>query len=120
MLNNKKELVLEPCPFCGGEAEIIRNYKTATQEYEYMAWCTELGCNANIDGFVDEESAIKAWNTRKPMERILEQLEEKALEHAINGQQYSDDEYDNIANEEINKRDCYLNAVEIVQKGGAE
>lgn len=41
-------------------------------------------CMGNINHvnmiFVTEESAIETWNTRKPMERIVEQLEDKNKE----------------------------------------
>lgn len=38
-------------------------------------------CKASTKLYFTEKEAIKAWNTRKPMERILERLEEKAKEY---------------------------------------
>ena len=59
------------CPFCGGEA------RTASVFGRAGVICTE--CDANIRMFLDApmEEAIKAWNTRKPMQNIVERLEEK-------------------------------------------
>ena len=41
--------------------------------------CANDGCYVRTDGHLNEESAIKHWNTRKPLERIVEQLEEKSF-----------------------------------------
>lgn len=61
---------LKRCPFCGGEA------RTASVFGRAGVICTE--CDANIRMFLDAsmEDAIEAWNTRKPMDRIVERLEE--------------------------------------------
>ena len=61
---------LAKCPFCGEELELIEERKLFAHKsnkcflYDFC-FPTYL------------EEAIKAWNTRKPMERILERLEEK-------------------------------------------
>lgn len=54
------------CPFCGGEAET---------EWHHGYWgvrCKSCYAEVTVDGMND---AIEAWNTRKPMDRIVEQLE---------------------------------------------
>ena len=62
---------LLPCPFCGGELKF--------SEILHIAICNE--CDAHI-GFPklssNKSKVINAINTRKPMERIVEQLEEKS------------------------------------------
>lgn len=80
------EVELKPCPFCGEHLE-----RCETPRLLYQHPYSKNGCF--LRGYIVGGSDIAAWNTRKPMEGIVEQLE---------------------------KRDCYLNAIEIVQKGGAE
>ena len=60
---------LKKCPFCGGEAKL----------YGYTAFwvcCENEECNVDSDVYESREKAITTWNTRKPIERILERLEE--------------------------------------------
>lgn len=70
------EVKLLPCPFCGGEANVSYNTK-----FGFVPWCNNEECilNESTKGYKTEE-AIKLWNTRKPMERIIERLEK--LPHA--------------------------------------
>lgn len=60
---------LLPCPFCGGELKF--------SEILHIAICNE--CDAHI-GFPklssNKSKVINAINTRKPMERIVNRLEE--------------------------------------------
>ena len=61
---------LAKCPFCGEELELIKDgnlfaHKSNNCFLYDFCFPTYL------------EEAIKAWNTRKPMERILERLEER-------------------------------------------
>lgn len=85
------------CPFCGGEAEL----KYARQKLpfsgeinSFFVTCKNCGCSTpyfsemNIYYSKDykekekelKEKTIKTWNTRKPMEMILERLKEKHVE----------------------------------------
>ena len=72
---------LAKCPFCGGE-----NIK-----YTYIDWADAIrcyGCGAamtnpmDFDGNRKEELKNK-WNTRKPMERIIEQLEDASFPKSL-------------------------------------
>lgn len=56
------EIKLLPCPFCGGEA-----LECKTKVICSKCTCTVYGRNIDI--------ARKLWNTRKPLERIIEKLE---------------------------------------------
>lgn len=81
---------LLPCPFCGGEARLQRKGK----KHGYYVICKKCGCRTPYYQFQflsDEElrdTAIKTWNTRKPMEQIAEKLETEMkdyeAEHAWN------------------------------------
>ena len=50
---------LEPCPFCGGEAEL---YEADGNEGPYMGCCRS--CDASGTVLRDKAEAIAAWNTR--------------------------------------------------------
>lgn len=65
---------LLPCPFCGGEAKIIT--QNSVDEC-YGVRCTKVGCVAFdiLPCYSEKAEAIAAWNTRKPMERVVERLE---------------------------------------------
>ena len=58
---------LKPCPFCGGEAEIIRDKTFSAETGEalttlmWFVWCTE--CSALVSG-TTEDDAISEWNRR--------------------------------------------------------
>ena len=69
---------LKPCPFCGGEATTSHGFNTAGQ-YFFIS-CEECGCRTRdfykwYDGENYEIKAVEAWNTRKPIDEIVEQLE---------------------------------------------
>ena len=71
---------LLPCPFCGGEAEVITT-KTRQGQTSSVR-CSKCSCKVTIlkpayyEGDVEKDT-VEAWNTRKPMERIVEKLEER-------------------------------------------
>lgn len=78
-MNNK----LLPCPFCGGKAKVHVTYET-----EFVT-CTKCGCRTEVivgdyydEGFMDGLQALEKWNTRKPMEWIVERLEEQTDKYA--------------------------------------
>ena len=67
---------LKRCPFCGGEAKLVK-----THDGMYGIFHESEECPIDAENFVCDwqydtaEEAIEAWNTRKPMDRIVERLE---------------------------------------------
>lgn len=76
-----REIKLLPCPFCGGEAH-IEEHKFWDEKAKgftvqtYGVVCDNC-CSMSWQHHRHKEKAIEQWNTRKPMERIVERLEEK-------------------------------------------
>ena len=67
---------LKSCPFCGGEAKLIRGHS-----YLCVVRCVKYGCSTK-ELYGDEESTVIAlWNTRKPMEAVVAELEAFAREN---------------------------------------
>ena len=94
---------LKRCPFCGGEAEFYR-----TPIKTNGGWCDSIvvrckECEARTNRVLydnqkykndsEYDEAAVAWNTRKPVERVLERLEELRMK-----------EYD-ASDEELELRD---------------
>jgi Lar family restriction alleviation protein len=68
---------LKPCPFCGGKAYISNEDCYGYEHDDFIVNCDE--CNLQFgfaSQFETEEDAVKAWNTRKPIDKVIEQLEE--------------------------------------------
>lgn len=78
---------LKRCPFCGGEAKLEQEKIVGL----YTVTCKD--CFARIpfqfdfgEGLeVSKEKAIKAWNTRKPMQNIVGRLEETKTKSYVTG-----------------------------------
>ena len=92
---------LKPCPFCGGEAKL-------NSSSPYFVKCSK--CFAKSGVASTSAFAVINWNTRKPMDRIVEQLEEME-EKALRVQNYDVSFY---ATGQIHK------AIEIVKAGGKD
>lgn len=76
------ETRLLKCPFCGRMPEL----RHEEGGFSFIV-CTNDGCYTKTDGHLNDESAIKAWNTRKPLERILERLDaDKEQAHPVERQ----------------------------------
>ena len=55
---------LKPCPFCGGEAILLSNFRGA----EYFIECRV--CTVETAPYDTEEEAAEAWNRRWDDEQI--------------------------------------------------
>lgn len=96
-ISKEKTNRLLNCPFCGGEA-LLRGF--------FFVQC--IKCGVSTLTYLTEIDAIKAWNTRKPMQNIVEQLEE-AMRECRNG---LDEDYD------FGMHQGLRDAIEIVREEG--
>lgn len=103
---------LLPCPFCPkGQARLQR------RGHGYYVICKSCGCRTPLFQYQYDsreklrEQAITTWNTRKPMDDIVERLEKECL---IANAEY----YDSCSVASLGEMYGYSQAVKIV-KGGA-
>lgn len=102
---------LRRCPFCGGEADTLCAVGFFAVPINKV-YCME--CGALVEGYSNEVDAIEAWNRREPIDKVVEQLEEKVKEiKKFNSITYEADIFVDA------RREALLEAIEIV-KGGAE
>lgn len=95
---------LAKCPFCNEELE-----RHCTSRY-YMHKLN--GCILQHFCFeTDDELSIDLWNNRKPMERIVERLEEQAEECRKYWQEFDDED-------SFGGMNAYCDAVKIVKEEG--
>lgn len=82
------DIELKPCPFCSGEAIVHVNdgVKVICRECGVSSKCLVDGYSQGRPNGGAIKSVVKAWNTRRPMERIVEQLESKKIKHDINAE----------------------------------
>lgn len=79
----KKSNPLISCPFCGGEAEILLSYYNHEDVVKTGRYVKCTRCFIKTPTFEFANDATEAWNTRKPVDVVLERLEELA-EKAMN------------------------------------
>ena len=113
---------LLPCPCCGGEAK-IHNVEPHTHilakfmpdcKCESFIECTKCTCAMSGD---TEEEVVNAWNTRKPMERIVEQLEAR---HQFYENRFAEMSGTDRDVEDWGSIKSYKDAIDIVRNGGKE
>ena len=68
------------CPFCGGESWLTKRKSDYDGTILYGGRCINTGC-CEIPAIYTKAAAISKWNTRKPMDRIVEQLEKLRQEY---------------------------------------
>ena len=69
---------LKRCPFCDIPLKLVGSKQRGNQHYlhEYNS-----NCILNGFGFIATDENIEHWNTRKPLERIVERLEQQAKQY---------------------------------------
>lgn len=59
-----KKKCLNPCPFCGGDAEMIE-IETGPGRWVFMPRCKDTFCCARVTRkWTDLDTAVYAWNRR--------------------------------------------------------
>lgn len=76
---------LKKCPFCGGEAEVVKVHSGVAM-FPYTVVCKSNECSASVGVFKEtREKAIEAWNNR-PTEAeirasVIDEFAEKLIAH---------------------------------------
>lgn len=109
------EIELLPCPFCGGKAADIFTVGDISEKRRYTVKCRI--CFSGVGHYADTKRAIEMWNTRKPMERIVEQLEKQKITAFLTIANTGDKSLD-LAYKKVG--DCLDDAIAMVRRGGAE
>lgn len=104
-----------PCPFCGGEAKYIEDKDFFISRF---VTCTKCGIETRRN-YLRKDLAIKDWNTRKPMERIVKQLEKRENYLAVAMQESHKNGYTFSEEKAMNERVAIKYAIKIV-KGGVD
>lgn len=73
------KIKLKNCPFCGSEVE-VEDIGEDSNDHYYMIACKNSTCGSSTCfGEVSKEDFISAWNTRKPIDTMVEKLEREYL-----------------------------------------
>ena len=99
---------IKRCPFCGGEATLTN--KLSKDEYGQRLWnvCC-FGCANRTSSYWDKEIAIETWNTRKPLERVIERLEEQEEECKKYWDEFDDEDA-------FGGMNAYMNSIAIIKQ----
>lgn len=100
------EIKLKECPFCGSDRLYITERNYFGENYCTIS-CIECHISQTGNEFETKEDAIEQWNTRNPMDRIIERLED--MRKDIFQKDYDSD----VIND-------FDEAIEIVKVGGVE
>ena len=116
---------IKKCPFCGGEVKLMAiagepfppTYEVEldkiTSDSDDICYIHCPTCGVNWHKEVRIESfpldTIKAWNTRKPLERVIERLEEQAEECKKYWDEFDDEDA-------FGGMNAYMNSIAIIIK----
>lgn len=68
-------VVLKKCPFCGGDNVSLWYNRSISPLIPSTCEVHCYDCHFGLAPSKTKEEAIKAWNNRKPLERVIEMLE---------------------------------------------
>ena len=115
---------LKPCPFCGHEVKVggPEDWKPTFYDPDsggepYYFYC-ECGLNFWTNCY-EYEDAVKTWNTRKPMDKVVEQLEDNRAVSQLKFLLSVSDPFQKNLETRLGMYLAFNKAIEIV-KGGAE
>lgn len=100
---------LLPCPCCGSN-----KVKIVGDTPYHWVFCKE--CDLESGQSVTIEGAAKKWNTRKPMERIVEKLEFEFEKHRQATKEYLSTDDDSVGLRYLGKANAFSKAIEIVKE----
>ena len=72
------DIKLLPCPFCGGEVFVEYTPQTKNESIKCPNCNLTMARKHFFSDGTHEIDLYKVWNTRKPMERIIERLKENS------------------------------------------
>lgn len=107
------------CPFCGGEAKIVYDSapnKQGKQMAIVRVRCKGLNCTLRptTEWHETKEEATRHWNTRKPMELIISQVEAEIESSYKYIREYDDSEVQKAWNKGMR------NVLKIIKAGGTD
>lgn len=120
------EIKLKPCPFCGGKVYIDNEDCYGYEHIDFFVHCDNCSLQFGFASqFETEEEAAKAWNTRKPMDKVVKQLEVLREKAQKRREEFIElDSYNNviIKNIEYERGRVYAfdDAIEVVKEGGKD
>ena len=103
------ETKLKPCPFCGGEPVLLKH----NDEDYYKVFCECCGARQWTFANRTDRDAIRNWNTRKPMDNIVAEMEEKKNESLQLWKKYK-------LKDDAGKMFAFSESIKIVKRGGVE
>lgn len=101
---------LKKCPFCGGEAKVFE-----TDLNTFRVICAECSCSVGRYWYYKKEEAITAWNTRKPMERIVERLDSECKKHCDATKKHLGSDKNDLGLRHLGKANAFSKAIEFVK-----
>jgi len=111
------EVKLKPCPFCSGKPKMATcDWGYSVKEYWY--YCSYCGCETQK--YHSKEDAAEQWNTRKPIDDIVERLEKQAEQCRNRGFEAEEKGFFETADTYYGKKSSYFHAIDIVRNAGKD
>lgn len=82
MSNTERAEEIKICPCCEGKANVCKKIKTYFDFYAVI--CSE--CGLRTDDCSTVEMAIENWNTRKPVDKMIERVKRLQRHIVVHGQ----------------------------------